>query len=38
MVSLEVVGMECLFVEGYMMKGEDWVGLVKCSEGQMIFE
>ena len=33
-ISVEVVGMECVFLEGDTTMNKDWVGLVKCSEGQ----
>ena len=38
MVSVEVVGPECVSMEGYMMRNKDWVGLVNCSEGQRLVE
>ena len=32
MVSLEMVGPDCVFVEGYTMRNKDWVGIVNLSE------
>ena len=36
--SVEVVGMEHVFVEGYIVRNTYWVGLVKYSEGQRFVE
>ena len=38
MFSVEVVGPERVFVEGDTARNKDWVGLVKCSEGQKLVE
>ena len=38
MVSGVVVGLDIVFVEGYMMRNKDWVGIVKCSDLQILFE
>ena len=38
MVLVEVVGPDHVFVDGYMMRNEDWVGLVKLSELQKLVE
>ena len=38
MVSMEVVGPESVYVEGDTMRNKYWVGLLKCSKGQMIVD
>ena len=36
MVSVEVVGPERVFLEGYTMRNKDWVGIVNFSEVQRL--
>ena len=31
-VVMDAIGQDDVFVEGYIVRNKDWVGLVKCSE------